>query len=216
MSVQSFKRVAALALLIGAAWHTRAAQAGVFELSANGFYFLQNFGLIEGQKSYEISQRYGGGLAYHFTESTSIELQYMHSKTIDVFGFSQTDSMGQNLTYLLNTNNDVQNLSLNLVLDIMGKNSAFRPYVMGGGGYMIRKKITTGKQLATDLSPEQQINAQVDPETRSASADAGLGFKIAVAEHTAIDLAGTLYATDLDKPQIYLHYSVTGGLRFIF
>lgn len=190
-----------------------AAHAGFFEISANGSFFKYNNGLVGGEPSSTIIRRLGGGLGYRFLQNTSIELNYTHSRNQDQF---TQDSAQISSIWRIEKLSEFQNLSLSLVIEFTGKNSPFRPYIRGGGGYMIRKTTLAGKatnritEVVTDLEFNQE------PETQTASADGGIGFKLFVADSIALEFSGNVYATDLDKSEIYLHYSYTGGLRFVF
>jgi outer membrane protein W len=189
------------------------AKAGYVELSGNGSYFKYNNGVVGGVQSNTTSKKIGGGIAYRFLANTSFEINYIFSRSYDRFG-QQGDSFTSD--YVINKTTDVQNLSVSLVIDFADKRSTFRPYMSGGIGYMIRKTQLdgTGTDKATLITSDLVFTN--DPEIKSASANGGIGFKYFVADSVAIEIGGTIYATDLDKTEIYLHYAATGGLRIVF
>ena len=190
----------------------RSAAAGYFELSANGSYLKQNLGLVGGVASTKIVQRYGAGFAYRFLSNTSIEISYTSSTDTDTFGQDYADLS----SYLkVQKKLAVENTSIDLILDFAGKKSTFRPYIRGGGGYMERRTSFTGTQTDRITEVSTPLSSKEAP-VYSVSANAGIGFKIFLIDSVAIDASYTVFATDLDKPEIFLHYSATGGLRFLF
>lgn len=187
--------------------------AGFWEISANGSYFKFNNGVQDNVKSTTITTRFGGGLAYRFMENTAIEFSYLQSRI--------RDSFGQNITaladrYLITKKTQMENYSLNLVLYLTDRKSTFRPYIRGGGGYMIRKTSLSGRAIDKVTGSNRELSFTNPPTEESASADGGLGFSLYVLDQVAIELSGTVYATDLDKEEIFLHYAFSGGLRFVF
>jgi len=190
-----------------------AATKGYWEISANGSYFKVNNGILDGEQSRTTTIKFGGGLAYRFAGSTSIEFAYVHSKVRDRFG---QNISGQPEIYFIDRRTSFENYSMNLVLNFSDRKSTFRPYIRGGGGYMVRKARFAGTaKNRFDLTTRKLSFATV-PTSYSVSADGGLGFSLFVLDQIALDFSYTVYATDLDKPQVFLHYSVAGGLRFVF
>ena len=197
------------ALICGYASHAR---AGYFELSGNGSYYKYNNGLVNGEASYTTSSSLGAGFAYRFLENTAIEFNYTSSETHDTYS-QDTAEILQRLDVLRITK--FKNASVSLVLDFAPKNSSFRPFIKGGAGYTWRQTITQG--IATDKATTVETPFLDAPTpSKSASAQGGIGFKIFIVDRIAIEGTYTLIATDLDKKDIYLHYSVSGGLRFVF
>lgn len=188
------------------------AQAGYFEISGNGAFSKYNNGIVGNVNSYTKTVRWGGGVAYRFLSNTALELSYMNSSTTDRYGQQDTSILRD---YDITKITQIQNTSLNLILDFADRKARFRPYVSAGGGVMTR--ITTIKGTATQ-QPEGLSAPLTEYRQRyySASTDFGIGLKIFVVEAVAIDASFNLYATDLDKSEIYLHYSGAAGLRFIF
>jgi hypothetical protein len=206
--------LSALALLAAFA-APQAARAGYFELSLNGSWYRYSNGVIEGEPSTTVVTRAGAGLAYRFLSNTALEINYMNSKTTDVYAFALTPSGGLTERVLVDRRTDMHNLSANLVLYFAPKGASFRPYIRGGGGLMVRQQ----KVNVTDLSTggaSSLAASSITPVSKSVSADAGLGLNIFVADSIALEGSLSVYATDLDKPEIFLHYAAAGGLRFLF
>ena len=80
---------------------------------------------------------------------------------------------------------------------------------------MIRNVNLKGTLVDEQLGTSSPLEFTNIPEVRSASAEGSLGFKLMVSDALAIETQGTVYATDLDKKEIYLHYSWSAGLRIL-
>jgi hypothetical protein len=192
--------------------------AGYFEISGSGSYYKYDNGELEGRKNTTTVKRWGTGLAYRFMQNTAVEFSYSNSTNLDDFAYNVTDADGNltDQTVFAKRSNQYQNYSLNLVLEFADRNDPFKPFIRGGGGVMKRKMLTTGVSVDRLTNASTVVNFSSAPESLAASAEAGIGFKVYVSNSTAIELSGTIFATDLDKEEIFLHYAVTGGLRFIF
>lgn len=186
-----------------------AARAGTWEISLNGSYFKSDNGIVNGRPSETINRRLGGGVSYSFLDHLALELAYDNSLTKTVVTQSGA-SFGTN-NFELTQSREGQNLSLNLVVSILDKKARFQPFVKAGGGYYYQKQSTTGFFLGSNAAIRPQITY-----SSSLSADAGLGFKLYIANHIAFEMTGMVYATGLDDPPVLYHYSLTGGLRFVF
>ncbi len=187
--------------------------AGYFELSANGSYYRYNNGSFDGELSTTTVRRLGAGLGYNFLSNTSVELQYTNS--LNLSKYTQQEE-GDPRRYRLRRTEEFHNIALNLVLHLTAKGNAFRPYVMGGAGYMIRKTSLKGTLYDTDLLDETTLNFRESDPEKSISANGGFGLKMYVAQAIALELSFSLFATDLDAEQVYLHYAAAGGLRYLF
>lgn len=187
--------------------------AGYFEASANGSYYKYNNGVVAGDQNYTVIQRIGGGFAYRFLTNTAIELGYTESKTKE--SITQATSDGS-LKLRSNKTSSFKILSLDLLIYFTDKRSRWRPYIRGGVGYTIRKVSVIGKQidvLAGNVETDLKLNS---PKIYSMSAQGGAGVSIYISEQIALEASYTAYATELDKSDIFIHYSVAGGLKYIF
>ncbi len=203
-----FHSVAALGVLCSAQCF-----AGYWEVSANGSYFKYNNGTQDNVASTTVNTRIGAGLAYRFLESTAIEFSFINSRTQDKFGQDISTLLD---IYYIDRTTEIQNYSLDLLLYFTEKKSTFRPYIRGGGGYMIRKTNISGIAKDRNTGGLSTLSFVNPADTKSTSADGGFGFTMYVLDQIALEFSGTVYATDLDKPTVFLHYSVAGGIRVIF
>lgn len=201
--------------LIGIALFCSAASAwaGYFEVSANGSYVKYNNGVQDGTPSNTTVTRVGAGLAYRFLANTSIEFSYVNSKTFDSFG---QDIVSEAEIFFIDRKTEMQNFSTNLVLHFTDRKSRFRPYVLGGVGYMIRKQSFSGRATDKITDAERALSFASSAPLRSMSADAGIGLSIYILDQIALEASYTIYATDLNKSEIFLHYSIAGGVRVLF
>ncbi len=187
--------------------------AGNFELSFNGSYFKRNNGPIAGANSFTTIQSLGGGVGYYFVQNTGIELSYKNSKSTDIFN-QEVPSIVNPVTTTRST--ELDDISVSLILEMGGRKSSVRPYVRGGVGYMVRKTAQSGTTRAVGGSETLPIYLGGVSTTNSMSANTGLGVKFFFLSSTALELSGTIYATELTEDTIYLHYSFSGGIKFVF
>ncbi len=186
---------------------------GYFEVFANGSWYRYNYGKVAGENNYSTVTAFGGGLAYRFLSNTSFEVAYQETKTVDKFTQDIPD-LAQILRIKKTTR--VQIMSASLILDLADRRSTFRPFLKAGGGYMIRHTQYAGTGVDRITNTESQLNIKDPEKSESATAQIGMGLKIFIAESLALETSGTGYASDLDKDVIYIHYSVSGGVRYIF
>ncbi len=190
----------------------RSAQAGHYEISANGSYYKNDNGVIAGDPSETTIRRIGGGISYSFLESTAIEISYSDTRNTDTF--SQLSSE-QSFKWRVDRVTSIKNTSLDLVIGFSGRRERFRPYIRGGGGYTIRSTSTTG--VETDLADDSTQDLEEDfVETRSLTAQAGTGFKYYIVDRVALEFSYTVFASELDQPKVYLHQAIAGGLKIVF
>ena len=206
-----FVRLLTLALFLG--WPgVRNAQAGAYEISANGSFYKYDNGVIAGDSSVTTIRRMGGGISYSFLESTALEVSYSDTRNTDTFSQISRD---QTLKWQIERVTRIQNLSLDLVIGFSERQARFRPYIRGGGGYTVRATATNG--VETDLTDNGRADLKEEiTESESVTAQAGTGFKYYLADRVALEFSYTIFASELDQPTIYMHHSVAGGLRIVF
>lgn len=205
--------VIVLTLLIASIFAaTKEAHAGQYELSANGSYYKYDNGTLAGDASSTTISRVGAGISYSFLENTALEISYSDQKTTDVFSQISTD---ETMKWHFARTTRIKNVSLDLVIGFSGKGSRFKPYLRGGGGYTIRTATVSGDQ--TDLADDSETDIDVQAtESKSVTAQAGTGFKYYLADRIALEFSYTIFGSELDKPKVYIHHAVAGGLRIVF
>ncbi len=211
-------------LLVGAvtpaAWAAKGAANGYFEFTVNGAWYRYSEGLRYGELATETISRFGAGIAYRFLSNTALEISYMTSSTRDKYR-TEVNNGGTAEHLLVDSINRTQNLSMNIMLYLTDRSASFRPYIKGGIGVSMKGATfdaytvdgTTGldtKNLSP-LMPSYKLAAE-----KSLTANGGLGLSYFLLNSVALELAGSVYASDIDKAKIFLDYSVTGGLRFVF
>lgn len=194
------------------AFNAQNSHAGYFELSGNGSYYKQNNGKTLGEQNNTTVQRIGGGIGYNFFGNASLEFKYTSSKNIDKYT-QVTDSA----IYRIKRTSQFKNYGVNIVLDFADRKAPFRPFVTGGLGYMIRKSETAGTvEDIVLLNGQNTLSFTPEAEVKSISADAGIGFKLFMADRLAFEGTFNVFATDLDQSEVFLHYSAAAGLKFLF
>jgi hypothetical protein len=196
-------------------FYSNTAIAGYFELSANGSYYKYNNGQTFGEQNTTTVQRVGAGLGYNFFGNAQIEFKYTRSRNLDKYTQLALGDVGR--IYRIQRTSEINNFGLNLVLEFANRRAPFRPYITGGLGYMIRKSDTQGTyEDSVLLDGQKPLDFSKEDPISSISADGGIGFKLFIADRVAFEASFNVFATDLDKSEVFLHYSAAGGLRYIF
>ena len=203
----------ALALITSALIAQTSSAAGYFELSGNGSYYKNNNGVVAGDQNYSITQRVGGGIAYRFLTNTAIELSYSDSRNYETL--TQTTADGS-IQLRSRKKTKFQILSLDLLLYFNKKGARFRPYIRAGGGYVVRKVQVDSTQVDVLAGNVETTLASKAPTSYAMSANGGAGFNVFVSERIALEANATAYFTELNEPEIYVHYSIASGLRYVF
>lgn len=205
--------ILALALLPTLFYSFDAFSAGYFELTANGSYYRNNNGVVAGDQNYTVNQRLGAGVAYRFLTNTAVELSYADSRNFETL--TQTTSDGS-IQLKSKKTTVFRILSLDLLLYFNKKGSRFRPYIRTGVGYVIRKVKVESTQIDILAGNQETRLSTAIPTSYSMSANGGIGFNVFVSERIALEANATAYFTELNEPEIYVHYSIAGGLRYLF
>jgi opacity protein-like surface antigen len=194
------------------------ARAGYFEISANGSYYKYTNGKTLGELNTETTKRVGAGIAYNFFGNVLIEFKYTRSQKLDKYTqLALTAGGTPDTIYRISRSTKFDNYGANLVLEFAPRKAQFRPYISGGIGYMERWESTSGTYEDAILKNGQTaLKFSPIPSAKSISADAGIGFKLFIVERLALEGSFNVMATDLDKEEAFLHYSGSGGLRFLF
>jgi hypothetical protein len=98
--------------------------------------------------------------------------------------------------------------SLGLDIDILGKKSAFQPFIFVGAGYL-----RTERSYYFTLAGAADSTYQEEPRQTGISGNLGAGFRIQLASSFAFEVEVFGYATDIDKPNYLVNLYGTVGFR---
>lgn len=142
------------------------AEAGLWDLTAG---FNYNRSEYEGG-SFSSNRRLGGSIGYNFTDASTIELAYQRSFERNHYaGFEDSETTDQVF-------------SLNMVWNLLSRESVLQPYLKVGVGQLIRKTDIT-------LSTGQKRN----PRLSEITGVFGAGFKIRLSQRFGLRVEGTSY-----------------------
>ncbi len=180
-------------LILNFVWATFAfvipAHAGVMEFSVGGSYSRTNYGAA----GYSWTRRVGTSLGYYFLELTQLE-------------FSVDDTIERSeIKDYQNTTFHSRTFGVNLVQQILGRQSFFQPFLKVGVGQLNREGSGT---YAGGGSP----NAIVD----SVSGIVGAGMKLYITRTISIRAEATSYLQGGDINKWRDNISVSTGLSFMF
>lgn len=115
-------------------------------------------------------------------------------------------------TSIVGTLNDIKTqtviYSLGLDIDILGKKSAFQPFIFIGAGYL-----QSERSYYFTLAGASNSNYQQEPKQRGVSGNLGVGFRLQIANAFAFEVEVFGYAVDIDKPNPLVNLYGTVGFR---
>ncbi len=98
--------------------------------------------------------------------------------------------------------------SVGLDIDILGKKSAFQPFIFVGAGYL-----TTTRSYYFTLAGVTDSTYSLEPKQTGISGNLGLGFRVNVGTSFAFEVEAFGYAVDIDKPNPLVNLYGTVGFR---
>jgi outer membrane protein W len=145
---------------------------------------------------------YTASLSYYFWEMCAWELNY-------TTGYSKQVTKGPlSIDPKETVEDNIQLVSLDLVLSFAGKQDPFRPYVKFGGGYLKKERF------------RQVNNGNVDPISiqEGIVPSAGLGFAIGVTKELSIKLGLDAWTSPLGKKgqPVVVDYAGRAGISWMF
>jgi hypothetical protein len=115
-------------------------------------------------------------------------------------------------TTVVGTINDMKTqttiYSLGLDIDILGKKSAFQPFIFVGAGYL-----QTDRSYYFTLAGETEAVYAQDPKQSGVSGNLGAGFRILLSNSFAFEVEVFAYGVDIDKPEPLVNLYGTVGFR---
>ncbi len=174
------------------------ASAGFVEVGASANYRSSGYD----KSNFVESIAYTASLSYYFWEMCAWELNY-------TTGYSKQVTKGPLAIDPKETVEDnIQLVSLDLVLSFAGRQDPFRPYVKFGGGYLKKERF------------RQVNNGNVDPISTQEGMvpSAGLGFAIGVTKELSIKLGLDAWTSPLGKKDqpLIVDYAGRAGISWMF
>lgn len=99
-------------------------------------------------------------------------------------------------------------ISLGIDIDVLGKRSAFQPFLYIGAGYVQTKNSYWFTQTGMTESKFQEL-----PQKRGISGNLGVGFRIFLTNSFALEAEVFAYAMDIDQPPTLVNLYAQVGIR---
>lgn len=189
--------LALILLLLGC---VPAAHAGV-EIFAKGSVSKNNISA----DTYTVSVSATTGFALELIPRVRLEARYTNVSSLQ----NKLEVMGASV---VGTLNDIKTqttiYSLGLDIDILGKKSAFQPFIFVGAGYLQTER----SYYFTLANSVDSIYSQ-EPKQHGVSGNLGLGFRLQIAAAFAFEVEVFAYGVDIDKPNPLVNLYGTVGFR---
>jgi outer membrane protein W len=183
--------VLSLLMMAGAAAH-----AGFIELGASVNYRSSGYD----DNNYIRSLSYTGSFSYYFYEMCAWELNYTIGQSEQVTkGPTQVDQK-----YKVEDN--IQMVSMDLVLSFASRQDPFRPYIKFGAGYLTKERF---RQIDSD--PREKISEQ-----SGVVPSGGIGFSLNVTKEFSFKLGVDAWTSPLEQEPLVIDYAGRAGIAFMF
>jgi len=171
--------------------------AGYTELGASANYRTSRFN----KDNYVEGLTYTTSLSYYFWEMCAWEANY-------TWGYSKQVSRGTLPTDPKDTIEDnIQMMSLDLVLSFAERTDVFRPYIKAGGGYLKKERF---RQINNDNVDHIETKEGLVPS-------GGVGFAIGITKELSIKFGVDAWTSPLkDKEPVVVDYSGRAGISWMF
>jgi len=170
--------------------------AGFVEMGLSANYRASGYN----DDNYIRSVSYTGSFSYYFWEMCAWELNYTQGQSEQVSkGASALDPK-----YKIEDN--IEMISMDLVLSFAGRQDPFRPYVKLGAGYLTKERFRT-----VDGDPRERINEQ-----SGVVPSGGLGFAFNITKEFSLKLGVDAWTSPLDEEPLVIDYAGRIGLAVIF
>jgi hypothetical protein len=149
-----------------------------------------------------ISVSMTGGLAINLLPWVRLEGRYSNISSL------QNKLNVTNAGLLTDIKTETTIFSAGLDVEFLSEKSAFQPFVYLGAGYIT----TTRSYYFTPAGGSSSVYYQ-EPNETGISGNGGLGMRLRIAKHIAIELEVFAYGIDIYKPNPLINYQGTAGLR---
>jgi outer membrane protein W len=170
--------------------------AGFLELGASVNYRASGYN----DDNYIRSTSYTGSFSYYFWEMCAWELNY-------TTGNSEQVSKGASaLDPKYKVEDNIEMVSMDLVLSFASRQDPFRPYIKIGAGYLTKERFRT-----VDDDPRERISKQ-----SGMVPSGGVGFSLNLTKEFSIKLGVDAWTSPLDEEPLVIDYAGRAGLAVIF
>lgn len=168
---------------------TSTAHAGFWEVSSGLNYNRSQYS----GGSYSWTRRMGGSIGYNFNDSSTLEVALQKSHERNHYeGFE--DSTYEDQVY-----------SVNMVWNILDKQSTIQPYLKIGVGQLVRNASISNTSGQSQLQELSQLTGVI-----------GAGFRIYITKATALRLEGTSYLSGAKLQTWQDNFGMTFGISLYF
>lgn len=179
-------------LLLATPW----ANAGFIEVGASANYRQSGYD----KDNYIQSLTYTASLSYYFWELCALETNY-------TTGYSkQSTKSTASGSQVTTVEDNIDMISLDLVLSLAGRQDPFRPYVKVGGGYLTKERFRQVEGFDKERISRQ--NGLVP--------SGGLGLAINITKEFSIKFGVDAWTSPLSEDPVVVDYAGRAGVSWIF
>lgn len=172
------------------------AMAGYIELGGSANYRSSGYN----DDNYVQTLSYTASLSYYFWEMCAWELNY-------TTGYSKQSTKGALETDPVTIVEDnIELVSMDLVLSFAGRQDPFRPYIKVGGGHLTKERFRKIDQDAKERISEQ----------KGFVPSGGLGLSISLTKEFSIKFGVDAWTSPLSEDPVVVDYAGRAGVSWLF
>ena len=146
-----------------------------------------------------------GGVALQLFSAIRLEARYTNISSLQ----DKLDVVaGTQLVTLSAIKTQTTIYSIGVDISFLSEKSWFQPFIYVGAGY-----IETERSYYVSLNDGGDTPLITEPKQQGVSANGGIGFRLRIANHLAIEVEAFAYATDIQKKNPLINVYGTAGVR---
>lgn len=169
--------------------------AGFVEIGISGSYKFSGFD----NNNSITSIAYTGSYSYYFLEQCALEASYTYAYNKQISKAGPTDPQ-----YLIEDNIDM--ISMDLILSMGGRESVFAPYIKLGAGYLMKERYSKQDDGAKNLTSKSQGTVP----------SGGVGVKVNISRQLSLKLGLDAWTSPLHEEPFIVDYVGRAGISWIF
>ncbi len=171
------------------------AHAGFIELGASANYRSSGYD----KHNYIQSLTYTASFSYYFWELCAWELNY-------TTGYSKQSTKGSATDPMTTVEDNIEMISMDLVLSFAARQDPIRPYIKFGGGHLTKERFRQVEGFSKD-----KISTQ-----RGVVPSGGLGISVNLTKEFSIKLGVDAWTSPMNQDPVIVDYAGRAGISWIF
>lgn len=185
------------AILLALCIWAPSALAGFIELGASANYRSSGYD----EDNYIQSLTYTASFSYYFWEMCAWELNYTTG-----YAKQSTRASSDPAATTTTVEDNIEMISMDLVLSFAGRQDPFRPYIKFGGGYLTKERYRQVEGFDKDRISDQ----------KGVVPSGGLGLAVNLTKEFSIKMGIDAWTSPLNEDPVIVDYAGRAGIAWLF